>query len=95
MAVGSRGPNRIHATHLAKMDRIRKEFWSSYRPRQEITAYREQIVADQKRAEKVNELRRLEGHIASMQRGPRLKYLEGERSKIWSSFNVANSDGLL
>ena len=51
MVVGSR-PNRIHATHLAKMDRIRKEFWSSYRPRQEITAYREQIVADQKRAEK-------------------------------------------
>ena len=95
MAVGSRGPNRIHATHLAKMDRIRKEFWSSYRPRQEIAAYREQIVADQKRAEKVNELRRLEGHIASMQRGPRLKYLEGERSKIWASFNVANSDGLL
>ena len=56
MAVGQKR-GKMHASQLARMDRIRREFWTSYRPRQEIEAYREQIVANQKRAEKVNELR--------------------------------------
>ena len=77
------------------MDRIRKEFWTSYRPRQEIEAFREQIVANQKRAEKVNELRRLEGILADTTRDHRIGYIRGERAKVWQSLNVANSDGLL
>ena len=95
MAVGRRGP-RIPAAHLSAMDRIRREHWQSHRHRQEITADREQIVADQKRAEKLNELRRLEGMLKDRATRPhRLKYLEGERSKIWASFNVSKSDSLL
>ena len=78
------------------MDLIRREHWQSYRPRQEITAYREQIVADQRRAEKSNELRRLEGMLKDRTTRPhRLAPLEGERSKIWASFNVSNSDSLV
>ena len=98
MAVGQKR-GKIHASHLARMDRIRREFWTSYRPRQEIEAYREQIVANLKRAEKVNELRRLEGVLAGTTRHHRLGYIrdriEGERAKVWQSLNVANSDGLL
>ena len=77
------------------MDRIRREFWTSYRPRQEIEAYKEQLVANQKRVEKVNELRRLEGLLADTTRNHRMDYIRGERDKMWQSLNVANSDGLL
>ena len=86
---------RLHASQLAKMDRIRKEFWASYRPRQEIEAYREQVTAGQKRAEKVNELRRLEGLLANTTRHHRIGYIQGERQKLWQSLNVADSSGLL
>ena len=86
---------RLHASQLAKMDKIRKEFWASYRPRQEIEAYREQITAGQKRAEKVNELRRLEGLLANTTRHHRIAYIQGERQKLWQSLNVADSSGLL
>ena len=100
MAVGRR--TKLHASHLARMDRIRREFWTSYRPRQEIEAYREQIVANQRRAEKVNELRRLEGALANTTRHHRLGYIRGERERLTgvrdqllASLGVTNSEGLL
>ena len=56
-------------------------------------------MANQKRAEKVNELRRLEGVLAGTSRHHRLGYIrdriEGEREKRWQSLNVADSSGLL
>ena len=94
MAVGQRR-GKLHASHLARMDRIRREFWQSYRPRQEIEAYREQIVANQARAEKANELRRLEGFLANSSRHSRIEYLTGERRKMWQQLNVADSSGLM
>ena len=94
MAVGQ-GRKRFHASHLARMDKNRKEFWSSYRPRQEIEAYREQLVASQKRAEKVHALRRMEGLLLHTTRTNELGDIRRERDKMWQSMNVANSDGLL
>ena len=93
---------RLNAAHLSKMDKIRKEFWASYRPRREIEAYREQITAGQKRAEKVNELRRIEGLLAKTTRHHRLGYLrprdthlDGVRDQLKASLGVTNSDSLL
>ena len=93
---------RLHASQLAKMDKIRKEFWASYRPRQEIEAYREQITAGQKRAEKVNELRRIEGLLSKTTRHHRLSYqrprdvhLDAVRDQLMASLGVTNSDSLL
>ena len=92
---------RLHALQLTKMDKIRKEFWASYRPRQEIEAYREQITAGQKRAEKVNELRRIEGLLAKTTRHHQMTYqrkrdhLDGVREQLMSSLGVTNSEGLL
>ena len=93
---------RLHALQLTKMDKIRKEFWASYRPRQEIEAFREQITAGQKRAEKVNELRRIEGLLAKTTRHhqmiyqrPRDHHLDGVREQLMSSLGVTNSEGLL
>ena len=93
---------RLHASQLAKMDKIRKEFWASYRPRQEIEAYREQITAGQKRAEKVNELRRIEGMLSKTTRHhrlgyqrPRDPYLNSVREQLMSSLGVTNSAPLL
>ncbi len=77
------------------MDKIRREFWKSYRPRQEIEAYKEQISANQARAEKINELRRLEGFLANTSRHNRIEYLQEERRNMWEKNNVANSEGLL
>ena len=99
MAIGRR--RKMHASHLARMDRIRREFWTNYRPRQEIEAYKEQIVANQKRAEKVNELRRLEGALANTTRHHRMGYIAGEkrltgvRDQLLASLGVTNSEGLL
>ena len=94
MAVGQ-GRKRFHASHLTRMDKIRKEFWSSYRPRQEIEAFREQLVANQKRAENVNALRHMEGLLADTTRNHRLGYIQRERDKMLQSLNVADSKGLL
>ena len=89
---------RLHAAQLAKMDKMRKEFWASYRPRQEIEAYREQITAGQKRAEKMNELRRIEGMLSKTTRHhrlgyqrPRDPYLNSVREQLMSSLGVTNS----
>ena len=93
---------RLHALQLTKMDKIRKEFWASYRPRQEIEAFREQITAGQKRAEKVNELRRIEGLLSKTTRHHRLGYLrprdphlDGVRDQLMASLGVTNSDALM
>ena len=71
------------------------EYWRNYRPRAEIAGYMEEMRANQARAEKVHELRRVEGYLSTMQPEFRKNYLERARRDLWKSLKVVDSQGLL
>ena len=64
MAIGRR--KRLHASYLRKLDHIRREYWRNYRPRVEQEALAKELRANQERADKINELRRVEGMLQTM-----------------------------
>ena len=55
----------------------------------------EEMRANQARAEKVHELRRVEGYLSTMQPEFRKRYLERAREDLWKSLKVVDSSGLL
>ena len=62
---------------LFMAERLRKEFWANHKNREELRVYKERLVKNQKRAEGVNEVRRIQGFRESnLAYGPRLAYLE-------------------
>ena len=95
MAVGQQRPKRLNPHFLRKLDHVRKEYWRNYRPRAEIAGYMEELRANQARAEKVHELRRVEGYLSTMQPEMRKRYLERAREDLWKSLKVVDSQGLL
>ena len=95
MVVQQQRPKRLNPHFLRKLDHIRKEYWRNYRPRAEIAGYMEEMRANQARAEKIHELRRVEGYLSIMQPEFRKNYLERARRDLWKSLKVVDSDGLL
>ena len=95
MAVGQQRPKQLNPHVLRKLDHIRKEYWRNYRPRAEIAGYMEEMRANQARAEKVHELRTVEGYLSTMQPEFRKRYLERAREDLWKSLRVVDSSGLL
>ena len=93
MAIGRR--KRLHASYLRKLDHIRLEYWRNYRPRVEQEALAKELRANQERADKINELRRVEGMLQTMHPYSRLAYLDDAEKKLWKELNVADSTGLL
>ena len=55
----------------------------------------EEMRANQARAEKVHELRRVEGYLSRMQPEFTKRYLERAREDLWKSLEVVDSSGLL
>ena len=90
-----RGRKRLHASYLKKLDHIRREYWRDYRPRVEQQAIQAELRANQERADKINELRRVEGMWQTMHPHNRLAYLNDAKVKLWKELNVADSTGLL
>ena len=67
------------ALHLAQ--RLRQDYWRQHKARGELQIYKDMIAKNQKRAEGVNEVRRIAGFLERNQaRASRLLYL-GERQK--------------
>ena len=63
------------ALHLAQ--RLRKDYWRQHKERGELALYKDMIAKNQRRAEGVNEVRRIEGFIQSDLTHPaRIAYLE-------------------
>ena len=90
-----RGRKRLHASYLRKLDHIRREYWKDYRPRVEQLAIQAELRANQERADKINELRRVEGMLQTMHPHSRLEYLNHAKEKLWKELKVADSTGLL
>ena len=44
-------------------DRLRKDFWRRHKEREELKVYKDRIAQNQKRAEHINEVRRIEGFL--------------------------------
>ena len=84
MAIGRR--KRLHATYLRKLDHIRREYWRNYRPRVEQEAIATELRANQERADKINELRRVEGMLQTMHPYSRLAYLDDAKKKLWEEY---------
>ena len=95
MVVQKQRPKRLNPHFLRKLDPIRKEYWRNYRPRAEIAGYMEEMRANQAWAEKIHELRRVEGYLSTMQPEFRKNYLERARRDLWKSLKVVDSEGLL
>ena len=76
MAIGQQRPKRMNPHFFRKLDHIRKEYWRNYRPRAEIAGYMEEMRANQARAEKIHELRRVEGYLSTMQPEFNERYLK-------------------
>ena len=93
MAIGRR--KRLHASYLKKLDHIRREYWTNYRPRVEQLALQSELRSNQERADKVNELRRVEGMLQTMHPHSRNGYLNDAKIKLWKDLKVADSTGLL
>ena len=93
MAIGRR--KRLHASYLKKLDHIRREYWKNYRPRVEQLALQSELRSNQERADKVNELRRVEGMLQTMHPHSRNAYLNDANVKLWKELKVADSTGLL
>ena len=74
---------------------MRKEYWRNYKSRAEIAGYMEEMRANQARAEKINELRRVEGYLSTVQPELRYRYLNRAKEDLWKQLNVADSQGLL
>ena len=90
-----RGSKRLLASHLRKLDHIRREYWKDYRPRVEQLTIQAELRANQERADKINELRRVEGMLQTMHPHSRLEYLNHAKVKLWKELKVADSTGLL
>ena len=56
------------ALHLAQ--RLRQDYWRQHKARGELAVYKDMIAKNQKRAEAVNEVRRIEGFLQSNQTQP-------------------------
>ena len=93
MAIGRR--KRLHASYLRKLDHIRREYWKNYRPRVEQLALQSELRSNQERADKINELRRVEGMLQTMHPHSRHAYLNDAKVKLWKDLKVADSTGLL
>ena len=61
----------------------------------EQEALAKELRANQERADKINELRRVEGMLQTMHPHSRLAYLDDAKKKLWKELNVADSTGLL
>ena len=67
------------ALHLAQ--RLRQDYWRQHKARGELVLYKDMIAKNQRRAEGVNEVRRIAGFLERNQaRASRLLYL-GEKQK--------------
>ena len=71
------------ALHLAQ--RLRKDYWRQHKERGELALYKDMIAKNQRRAEGVNEVRRIEGFLQrDLTQPARIAYLENRlERKLW------------
>ena len=68
---------------LFQAERLRKDFWRHHKERGELLAYKEHIAQGQKRAEYINEVRRIEGFLQHDQTyGARLQHLTKGKEQL-------------
>ena len=63
--------------------RLRQDYWRRHKERADLLIYRENIAQNQKRADYVNEVRRVEGFLQNnLTEGARTEYLKGSRDDL-------------
>ena len=63
--------------------RLRQDYWRRHKERADLLIYRENIAQNQKRADYVNEVRRIEGFLQNnLTEGARTEYLKGSRDDL-------------
>ena len=71
-------------------ERLRKDYWRTHKERQELLVYKERLAQAQKRAEYVNEVRRVEGFLQhNLTYGARRQYLEGRKTQMLKKLGVS------
>ena len=64
-------------------ERLRKDFWRHHKERGELLAYKEHIAQGQKRADYINEVRRIEGFLQhNLTHGARLQHLTKGKEQL-------------
>ena len=68
---------------LFQAERLGKDFWRRHKDRSELLVYKERIADNQKRAEYVNEVRRIEGFLQhNLTYQARRDYLEPRKKEL-------------
>ena len=75
-------------------ERLRKDYWRTHKERKELLVYKERLAQAQKRAEYVNEVRRVEGFLQhNLTYGARRQYLEGRKTQMLKKLGVSAIPG--
>ena len=70
--------------------RLRKDYWRHHKQREDLRVYRERLQQNQKRANYINEVRRIEGFIQSNLTHPsRLDYLRPRQKELLSQLGMS------
>ena len=64
-------------------ERLRQDYWRRHKERGELLVYKERLAKNQRRAERVNEVRRIEGFLQSdLTQQARLDYLRPRQAAL-------------
>ena len=70
--------------------RLRRDYWHNHKERAELLLYKNRIAQNQRRADSMNELRRVEGFIQSnLAPGPRMAHLERSKAALLKSLGMS------
>ena len=84
---GRARPKHHYALHLG--ERLRKDYWRRLQERGELAVYKDMIAKNQRRAEVVNEVRRIAGFLERNQaRASRLLYLGLKQKEMLKSLGL-------
>ena len=71
-------------------ERLRKDFWRRHKERGELLVYKEAIAKNQRRAEHVNEVRRIEGFLQSnLTHQARKEYLAPRQKELLNKLGMS------
>ena len=71
-------------------ERLRQDFWRRHKERGELAVYKERIAQNQRRAEYINEVRRIEGFLQSnLTHASRKDYLRPRKEALMSKLGMS------
>ena len=69
--------------------RLRQDYWKRHKERSDLIIYKDRLVANQRRAEYVNEVRRVEGFIQSdLTQGARILTLTPRKTELLNQLGM-------